>query len=102
MFVLVAIIVQKMDPKWINIPNRKHWFSDEHEEQTRLDLSAWSYWFGAAMNVFLIFVFHLVYLANLSDPVKMDNTAMFAGLLVFLVGSISSVIWLFIRYGDPK
>ena len=102
MFILIAVLVQKLDPKWINIPNKEHWFSQELESQTRLDLSAWSYSYGAVINVFLLFVFHLVYLANTSNPVKMDNTSMFAGLLVLLVTSIGGVIWLFIRYGDPK
>ncbi len=100
MFVVLAVAIQKLDPKWINIPNKDHWFSGELEGRTRLDLSAWSYWYGAAMNVFLLFVFHLVYLANLSSPVKMDNTAMFAGLLVFLGVSIGGVIWIYVRYGD--
>lgn len=100
MFIGIAVLVQKLDQRWINIPNKEHWFSDKLQGQTRLGLSAWSYTYGAMMNVFLIFVFHLVYLANTSEPAQLDNTAMFSALLVFIGLSIGSVIMLVVRYGD--
>ncbi len=43
-------------------------------------------------------VFHMVFVANVSDPVALNNTVMMAGLLVYLTVSLGSVVALLLHF----
>jgi uncharacterized membrane protein len=101
-FYLLGVMMRRLPPKWINLPNRDFWFAADREQETRDHLTAWAWTFGTLLNLFLLFVFHMVYLANLSDPVALDNTAMIAGLLVYLAVSLGSVVVLLMRYARTR
>lgn len=98
MFCLMGWMMTRVPAKWVNLPNRAYWFAAEREADTRRHLAGWSHGFGAVVNLFLILAFHLVYLANLSDPVALDTTAMIMGLVAFVVASLGATIALLIRY----
>ncbi len=102
MFCFMGWIMARIPAKWVNLPNKDYWFSTEREADTRRHLSGWGYGFGAVVNLFLIFAFHLVYRANLSSPVAFDNTAMIMGLMVFVVLTLGGVIALLLRYGREQ
>jgi len=102
MFCFMGWIMARIPAKWVNLPNKDHWFAAEREADTRRHLSGWGYGFGAVVNLFLIFAFHLVYRANLSDPVALDSTAMIMGLVVFLLLTLGEVIALLLRYGREQ
>lgn len=102
MFCFLGVMMQRLPKRWINLPNKDHWFAADREKATRLHLAAWSWTFGALLNLFLVFVFHQVFLANLADPVAMDNTAMFAGLAAYLLVSLGSVVVLLVRYSKAR
>ena len=97
-FSLVGVLVRRLPARWINLPNKPHWFAPERERETRDDLERWSYSFGALLNLFMIFVTHLAYLANRSEPVELDSVAMLIGLVVFLVASLGGVVALLVRF----
>jgi len=99
MFCFMGWIMARIPAKWVNLPNKDYWFAAEREADTRRHLSGWGYTFGAVVNLFMIFAFHLVYRANLSSPVDFDNTAMIAGLVAFVIASLGSTIMLLLRYG---
>jgi len=99
MFCFMGWIMARIPAKWVNLPNKDYWFSAEREAETRRHLASWGHGFGAVVNLFLIFAFHLVYRANLSSPVAFDNTAMIAGLVAFVIASLGSTIMLLLRYG---
>jgi len=97
-FCFMGWIMARIPAKWINLPNKDYWLAGEREAATRRHLAAWGHGFGAVVNLFLIFAFHLTYLANLSDPVALDSTAMIAGLVAFVIASLGSTIMLLLRY----
>ena len=99
MFCFMGWMMARIPAKWVNLPNKDLWFAPEREADTRRHLAGWGYGFGAVVNLFLIFAFHLVYRANLSDPVAFDSTAMTVGLIAFVVATIGSTITLLLRYG---
>jgi hypothetical protein len=99
MFAFMGWIMARIPAKWVNLPNKDYWFAAERATDTRRHLASWGYTFGAVLNLFLIFAFHLVYRANLSSPVDFDNTAMIAGLVAFVIASLGSTIMLLLRYG---
>jgi uncharacterized membrane protein len=98
-FCFMGWIMARIPAKWVNLPNKDYWFAAEREADTRRHLSGWGYGFGAVVNLFLIFAFHLVYRANLSSPVAFDSAAMTAGLVAFVAAAIGSTIVLLLRYG---
>jgi uncharacterized membrane protein len=99
MFCFMGWIMARIPAKWVNLPNKSYWFAAEREADTRRHLSGWGYGFGAVVNLFLIFAFHLTYRANLADPVALDSTAMTAGLVLFVIASLGATIVLLFRYG---
>jgi uncharacterized membrane protein len=101
-FYLLGVMMRRLQPRWINLPNKDYWFAADREEETRLHLATWAWIFGALLNLFLLFIFHQVFLANMSEPVAMDNTVMFAGLVVYLVVSLGSVVVLVVRFGTSR
>jgi hypothetical protein len=98
-FCFMGWIMARIPAKWINLPNKNYWLAGEREAATRRHLAGWGFTFGAVVNLFLIFAFHLTYLANLSDPVALDSTAMTAGLVGFVIASLGATIALLFRYG---
>jgi uncharacterized membrane protein len=101
-FYLLGVMMRRLPPGWINLPNKDYWFAADRERQTRARLTAWAWTFGAFLNVFLLFAFHMAYLANLSDPVAINNTAMIAGLVVYLAVSLGSVAVLLVRFARTR
>lgn len=99
MFCCTGWIMARIPAKWINLPNKDYWLAAEREAGTRRHLAGWAHGFGAVVNLFLIFAFHLVYRANLSDPVAFDSTPMTAGLVAFVIASLGATIALLLRYG---
>ncbi len=73
LFYLLGVMMRRLPQRWINLPNKAYWFAEERENATRLHLAGWSWTFGAFLNLFLIFVFHMVFLANISDPVALTT-----------------------------
>ncbi len=98
LFCFMGWIMARIPARWVNLPNRDFWFAAEREAETRRQLAAWGHSFGAIVNLFLIFAFHLVYRANLSDPVDFDSTTMTMGLVGFIVASLGATIALLWRY----
>jgi hypothetical protein len=98
-FCFTGWMMSRIPTKWVNLPKKDYWFAAEREADTRRHLSGWSYGFGAVVNLFLIFAFHLVYRANLSDPAALDSTAMTAGLVGFVIASLGATITLLFRFG---
>ena len=101
-FYLLGVMMRRIPPRWINLPNKDYWFAPDREEQTRNHLTGWAWTFGTLLNIFLLFVFHMVYLANRSDPVAIDSTAMIVGLIVYLAVSLGGVIVLLFRFGKAR
>ncbi len=97
-FYLLGVMMRRLPQRWINMPNKAYWFSGEREDASRSHLAGWSWTFGAFLNLFLIFVFHMVYVANVSDPVALNNTVMMAGLLVYLTVSLGSLVALLLHF----
>jgi hypothetical protein len=97
-FALLGFMMRRLPGRWINLPNKGYWLAPDRADTTRGSLATWCWVFGTLLNVFLLFVFHMVFLANTADPVAMNNTAMMAGLLVYLVVSLGSVVALLLRF----
>lgn len=98
LFVVIGASMRRLPARWISLPNRDLWLSGDREAQTRRELAAWCYGFGALLNLFLAVVFQLVYLANFTEPPALDSTVMLACLVAYLGLSLGGVIAMISRY----
>ena len=101
-FWALGIMMRRVPRERFDLPNKAFWFTPERENETRNYLAGWCWTFGALLNLFLAFVFHLLFLANTSAPVAMNDTAMTAGLAVFLAVVLASVVVLLISFGKSR
>jgi hypothetical protein len=65
-------------------------------------LASWSYLYGTLVNAFMIFVFHLTFVANVSNHETLDNTNLFLALGVLLIATTVGVIALLLRFGASE
>jgi hypothetical protein len=101
-FSLIGVMIRRLPQRWINLPNRAYWLAPEREVETRSHLAGWCWAFGTVLNLFLAFIFHMVFLANTSDPVAMNNPVMRSGLAVYLTVALGSVVALLLHFGRGR
>lgn len=78
--------VRKGKTEWINLPNKKYWFEENRKSNTIRFLDEWMSILGVITNLLLIFIFYSIYIANLSNPVKISNWSIWSiGCYIFLM-----------------
>ncbi|HAG08478.1 MAG TPA: hypothetical protein DCK87_02780 [Desulfotomaculum sp.] len=97
-FLLTPFLLKKCPKEWINFPKKDYWLAPERKESSILIISNWMYFIGLATNILLIIIFHLVYIANTTNPVKLNNNLFFPVLIIYLLISIGWGIMLHIRF----
>ncbi len=102
MFFFMPILLAKTPKKWINLPNKDFWLSEENIASTQDKMGGLMSEFGVAMLVFLIFVKALSLKANLSDPVRLNEGAFLVGLGALMVFSIFWCVRIFLSFRLPK
>ena len=62
-------MMNKIPLKYISFSKKDYWLADERRNESIPVMESWLSFSGLLTNVFIIFVVHLVYEANISDPV---------------------------------
>ena len=78
--------------RFINLPNRDYWMDHNRKKQTIQDVAERMSLFGFVINSFLIFITHMVFVANMSQPVKLDENTVLLALGIFMLFTAG---WLF-------
>jgi len=86
----------------LNIPNREYWRAPERRAGTVAFLTRHNMRFGACLAVLLSYVHWLVVQANLRQPAELSNSAIYAGLVLFLLTIVVWIEWLWIAFRRPK
>ncbi len=102
MFFFMPILIAKTPKKWINLPNKDFWLSEENIASTQDKVGGLMSEFGVAMLVFVIIVKALSLKANLSDPVRLDERVFFIGFGTFMVFTIVWCVRIFLSFRLPK
>lgn len=98
-------LVSILPVRFVNLPNRDYWLANERKEQTIKDLTVRMFIFGSAINIFFIFVTHMVFEANNVQPVKLNENNMLLALgifMLFLAGWLISFIRRFRKTAQPN
>ena len=93
-FVLFPIMINKIPKIFINIPNKDYWLSDEKIDETKLKLKKLFFEYGVYIFIFLIFVFHLVYIANVNKT-RLNLKYFFTNFIIF---NLLNIYWIIKTY----
>jgi len=100
-FFFLPTLLAKTPKKWINLPNKDYWLSEENVAITQGKLSGLMSEFGVAIFIFIILVKALALKANLSDPVRLDERVFLIGLGTFMVFTFFWCVKLYISFRLP-
>lgn len=95
-------LVMKIPAKWVNLPNKSFWLAEENKPLTKQKLESLMPEFGIAMFVFFLFISILTLDANLSDPVKLNESMFLLELIIFLVYTVYWCIKFYKSFRVPK
>lgn len=71
--------------RFVNLPNKDYWLADGRKGQSLIYISGCMHIFGIAINLFFLFMNHMVFLANFERPARLNETAVFSALGIFLL-----------------
>lgn len=91
-FISIPSVLDKVPRRWLSLPNREFWLKPENRQQLSVRLSGLMDEFGIGLFVLFLLVGLLTLEANLSQPVKL-NESLF--LTIFIVYMLYVVYWLF-------
>jgi uncharacterized membrane protein len=83
-------LVTKLSPRWVNLPNKDFWLSEENKDRTATKLASYLYQFGIVMFAFMFVVGMLTMQANLRDPARLNEPVFLGALGLYLV---YTVVW---------
>ena len=95
-------IIDKVPARWISLPNRDYWLAPERRWRAVELLSDYMWQFGTALFLFMFVAGLLTLRANLSDPVRLDETAFLTALAIFLGYVVYWTIALVRAFRVPK
>ena len=90
-----------LSPSMVNVPNKEYWLHESRREETFDYMEALMTLITAATALFLTFVFHCVFLANVDGSAKLSIWFGVA-LVVYLVFTMGTVIQMMLRFRIPK
>jgi len=91
LFLATPYIFRNVPVKYISFPKKEHWLSPERIESSVIIMSNWMMFFGLVTNIFLISVFHLVYMANQNNPPQLNESNFLILMSAYIV---ILVVWL--------
>lgn len=95
-------LIMKTPAKWVNLPNKSYWLAGENKPLTRQKMESLMSEFGIAFFIFFFFISILTLDANLSDPVKLNESLLLTFLVIFLIYTVYWCIKLYRSFRVPK
>jgi uncharacterized membrane protein len=98
----LPFVLKYLPTSTINLPHREYWLSDDRREETLSFFSIHFAWFGVAITVLMIAVFHLTFLASLSPKKDINIIIPFWALLgTFILFVVWWTVVLLRRFPKP-
>ena len=88
--------------KWISLPNKDYWLKPENRKELEARFSALMEEFGVALFAFLFLVVLLTLDANLSDPVRLNESLFLMFFAAFMLYVLYWLIKLLRRMKVPR
>ncbi len=88
---LLALIIGRIPPSLVNIPNRMFWLTGEYREASLIVIQRAILWMGALTFAFLLMVFQATIRANLSEVIVLGRTFWIS--FGLYIGAMALVVW---------
>ncbi len=98
LFLSISHILKKVPLRYISFPKREYWLAPERRDKSIELMSNWFFFIGLMTNIFLIATFHMVYMANLITPPKLNEGLFINSLIIYFIIVIIWLILLFKRF----
>ena len=85
LFITATRFTLSVPEKWLSLPNKDYWLKQENRAELETRFGSLMHEFGFALFAFLFIVGLLTMDANLSDPVRLNETVFLAFFLVFML-----------------
>lgn len=101
-FLATPYIFKNVPVKYISFPKKEYWLAAERKENSITLMSNWLLFFGLVTNVFLISVFHLVYMANQNHPPELNENVFLILMSVYIAILLVWLISLFKKFNNTN
>ncbi len=93
----LAVAIPAFPVSTVNIPNREHYLSPEHRDETYRTIISFMIWFGSVTIAFFMWIADQTFRANLMPEPRLGDGFMI-GLVAYLVFSVVATIALIVRF----
>jgi uncharacterized membrane protein len=100
-FVGLPLLLGRLSPKLINIPNREYWLSPERRAASVAALQNWMAVQGSGVVILMMAVTGLLHHANQVSPPRLSPSGLLASLAAFLLFVGGSIVALYRRFPRP-
>lgn len=98
LFFGVPVLLSRVPPEFVNLPNRDYWLAPARRAQTMARLNDRFNWLGVATVALIIVVMQSVLTANLSGDPRLTGYAVWIPLIAYLAFSIFWIVRLFASF----
>lgn len=99
--VIVFSCLRFVPARFVNLPNREHWLSPEHQAESIAWVARSGLWLACAVLVFMGFLHYHVVQANTVTPPKLDSSSLMvvaSGLMLF---QLIFIVRILLRFSKP-
>lgn len=100
-FLSIPTILRNTPMRWLSLPNREYWLAPERRDANLRSIADWVGFCGLLTNLFMLVVFHLVYLANSKTPPRINEPFFLLLLGVYFLIICIWLVLLFRRFRLP-
>jgi uncharacterized membrane protein len=101
MFIAIPSTLKYIPVRFVSLPNRDYWLAKERIESTIKQIGHFFNLFGTALLAFFLILGYLVYRANMSDPVVLNERAVWSITGCFLLFTVVWLVVLFRKFRLP-
>jgi uncharacterized membrane protein len=80
---IAPLLVERLPPSLINLPNKEYWLAPERRAETLATFGKWMEWFGSGLIGFFTYVYELVFDANIEHR-GLSEGPFLIGLVLFM------------------
>lgn len=101
-FVYSPKVLDVVPVRFVSLPNREYWLLDENKTEAKEKFAGLMYSFGAATGLLLLGASIMSVLANLSDPVMLQEGIFLFLTGIYLIYTIWWIVKLYIEFKVPE
>ena len=100
LFIAIALSTPRLPDRFINLPHRDYWLAPSRRAESLAWVEGMMFWLGAALQLFLAFVFREVARANLSAKPELHLNLLWLQVSLFIMVA-GLVVTLLFRFRRP-